>query len=428
MTKQDRQGKRARRTGQVLCTLLVLACFPAKLWLDGRSPHPAADQAVAGNNPRIDAASGPAMKRQHFNLLSPGLSVPTPAHSKVNHSPSLAALPDGGLAMAWFGGSREGARDVQIFFARYDGNRWSEARGLFSTDGLIRATGRYLTKLGNPVLHAEGSRLNMWFVSVSLGGWGGARLNHSVSLDGGQSWSIPRLLVTSPFLNVSTLVRSAALNIGGPRPEVLLPAYFELSHKYPVLIRLDAHTGEVLDRQRFGGMTGLLQPSLVRAEGEPDKLSAYFRRSLALPSPRVYQADSTDGGLHWSAARPIAVPNGDASVVAWQDSSARWLVANPDPGNRHSIAVYSLNDEAATAERFVPPVQILDRQVPPKNNSSDPAEHSEFSYPSIAETIDGRLHLVYTAEGRKTVRHRIWEASPSGLTGVSKAPTKKEAP
>ena len=148
----------------------------------------------------------------------------------------------GRLAMAWFGGSREGARDVQIYFSRFDGERWEGGRALISTDGFIASTGRYITKLGNPVLHADGSRLNLWFVAVSLGGWGGARLNHSWSDDQGQTWSVPRLVVTSPFLNVSTLVRSTAISSaafarsdGKVSRETLLPAYFELGRKYPVM-------------------------------------------------------------------------------------------------------------------------------------------------------------------------------------------------
>ena len=391
--------------------------------------------------PEVNQQAEARVSEANHDLSSPGISVPTPTNSQANHSPSLAALSGGSLAMTWFGGSREGARDVQIFFAKFDGAGWSGARAIMGTDQLMRQTGRYLTKLGNPMLYFDGERLHCWFVSVSLGGWGGARLNHMVSLDDGEHWSAPKLLVASPFLNVSTLVRSTALpalsstELSSPSPkalvvsrETLLPAYFELSHKYPVMLRVDVNS-RILDRYPFGGRTGLLQPSVIRVPSvrKPVKVSnetasasatepatilpdttliALFRRGQAVSDARVFTSRSLDNGQTWSDAEPIGIPNGDASVVAWADRTKIWLVANPDLESRRSIASYELPDSLPFLANLAPS-RILD-QVP----ASLPG-HQEFSYPSFAKTSDGRLHLVYTADGRKGIRHRIWAPQPN---------------
>jgi predicted neuraminidase len=438
---------------------LIGLAMPLKSWLEPTSIVPFGLQnngSGAKDSKRLQAGHATEMARadeqvaqSNFDLAQPGLSLPTPANSQANHSPSIAALDSGELAMTWFGGSREGARDVQIFFAKFNGAQWSEARAIMGTDQLIKQTGRYLTKLGNPMLYFDGERLHCWFVSVSLGGWGGARLNHMVSVDGGEGWSEPRLLVTSPFLNVSTLVRSTALpamsQAGLSRSasgqatvsrETLLPAYFELSHKYPVMLRVDINS-RILDRYPFGGRTGLLQPSVVRLSSankafkatnsdesgltEPtpqstsEPLIAFFRRGLAVSEARVFTSQSLDQGKTWSEAQALGIPNGDASVVAWADQSRIWLVANPDLGSRRSIASFSL-PYSLPFSADLSPAQILD-QVP----TTLPG-HQEFSYPSFARTQDGRLHLVYTADGRKAIRHRIWVPQPTGDIATGKKP------
>jgi predicted neuraminidase len=459
---------------RVLLVSMIGLSLPLKAWLERQ----AKDVQMASYPPRAQTeAEGSAKSTQSlplpnhsrskevYDLSRLGLSIPTPAQSIANHSPSLAALSSGELAMAWFGGSREGARDVRIFFSRFVGLRWTAAHPIMGTDQLIKESGRYVTKLGNPMLYFDGERLHCWFVSVSLGGWGGARLNHMVSMDKGVVWSTPKLLITSPFLNVSTLVRATALPVlddstgKSSMPgaalvsrETLLPAYFELTHKYPVMLRVDSN-GRLLDRYPFGGLTGLLQPSVIRIANPlnpidqkgpdnrlqsateqqsasdqpgrtdpqgakaqqnpnaPDPLYAYFRRSQALSEAKVFRSQSLDQGKTWSVAQATAIPNGDASVVAWADSNQIWLVANPGINNRRSIASFRqtlpqlAKDDQGEEEKGSPSL-ILDQvsEVLPG--------HQEFSYPSFAQTLDGRLHLVYTADGRKAIRHRIW--SPIG--------------
>jgi predicted neuraminidase len=330
------------------------------------------------------------------------------------------------------------------------------------TEQLIKTTGRYITKVGNPMLYVDGADLHLWFVSVSLGGWGGSRLNHMLSVDQGNTWSNPRELIASPFLNVSTLVRSTALPAlalpqsdsvateRGYAPkdpesktlmreptvvsrETLLPAYFELTHKYPLLLRLDAQ-GQIRDRYPFGRRTGLLQPSVIRsihkppAEDHPNpsalpasakksknlpqtELVAFFRRAQAIPEAKVFIARSRDEGLTWDKASPIGIPNGDASIMAWPDGSKIWLVANPNPAHRRSLASFQLPSTGALAAEILP-TQILDQVA-------EAPGHQEFSYPSFATTADGNLHLVYTADGRKTIRHRMW--TPISTTSQSPA-------
>ena len=148
------------------------------------------------------------------------------------HSASITGLPGGDLMAAWFAGSREGAADVQIRAARFDARsgQWSAERVLATRESTQRAVGKHIRKLGNPVISlAPDQRLWLFYVSVSLGGWAGSAVNAMVSDDLGKTWSAPRQLVTSPFLNISTLVRAAPVfHADG---SIGLPVYHEFLGK-----------------------------------------------------------------------------------------------------------------------------------------------------------------------------------------------------
>ena len=145
---------------------------------------------------------------------------------RLAHVPSAIALRDGRLRAVWYEGSRELAPDVTIMTATYADGRWSTARAIIDARETARALGRYVRKLGNAVVYRDSrGNLVLIFASVSIGGWSGASLNLMRSADDGETWSVPRRLITSPLFDFSTLVR------GPPVPmsdgSILIPAYDE---------------------------------------------------------------------------------------------------------------------------------------------------------------------------------------------------------
>ena len=107
---------------------------------------------------------------------------------------------------------------------------------------------------------ADGT-LWLFYVSVSLGGWAGSSITMMTSDDDGASWNTPRRLVTSPFINISTLVKGAPfLYADGTMG---LPVYHEFVSKFAEILRLDK-TGKVIDKQRLAaGGQGTLQPVVL---------------------------------------------------------------------------------------------------------------------------------------------------------------------
>jgi len=309
-----------------------------------------------------------------------------PVTSPSVHAVTLVAERDGSLSAAWFGGTREGARDVSIHFARWRDGKWSEGRVVAARESVRAATGRHVRKLGNPVLHRDrAGRLHLFYVTTAFGGWSCAMLHHQVSADGGATWSKPQRLVTSPFLNISTLVRGPAVDLadGG----FMVPAYFEFLSKNPLWLRFDA-AGRFVERRAPPSPPDLLQPAVATADGE--RGNAYLRDG-GTGQRSVWRMTTADGGRTWSWPAPLSLPNPNAGVAALAADQGVWLVANPVPRGRQRLALLKSADGAS----FATTALLEDEQGPDR----------EFSYPALALAPDGTVHLAYTYD-RKRLKHR----------------------
>jgi predicted neuraminidase len=378
---------------------------------------------AAGAAPRFDTG---------FVSSEPGQAV---------HAASIIELANGGLRAVWFSGSREGASDVAIKTAVFDPAtlKWGAESALFTREPLERGLWRYVKKIGNPVIaRAPDGSLRLWMVTVSLGGWAGSSISWSRSNDEGASWSAPRRLVTSPFLNISTLVKGAPFAFADGRTG--LPVYHEFIAKFAEVLRLDAD-GRVVDKQRIPGSQTSLQP-VVLVHG-PSDASVFMRSGTA---EALMASRSTDGGRHWLASEATAWPNPDSALagVVAQDG-ASWLALNPASRGRETLALLRLAPGADIGSARLLPLESAGRAVSPmpvadyekrlgdellasgatpadvkayvasaRRQLCGPATCSlEFSYPYMLRTRDGYLHLVYTWQ-RSRIKHL--RLDPAGLS------------
>lgn len=308
-----------------------------------------------------------------------------PKAAESAHAATLAQLPDGRLFAAWFAGTREGAGDVAIWSSIRNAQGWSRPLPIANRESTAGGTFAQVRKLGNPVLYAEGTWLHLWYVSVAVGGWAGSSINHSISTDGGATWSKPSKLQTSPFANISTLVRSPPVHLadGG----LGLPVYHEFIAKYGEWIRLSPN-GQVLDKVRMVHPARSLQPAVAVLDAQ--RALAFLRD--AGPGPgKVQLASTTDGGLHWAPGEPLAVPNPNSSVAVLRLKSGRLLLAGNPQNSREALLLWISADEGKTWQ-------------PSRTIESAPDGGAEFSYPSLLLARDGRVHLAYTWR-RQGIKH-----------------------
>ena len=387
------------------------------------SPETAEKTAAPASRPLQRSADGRFMLDAQFVSSTPGQAV---------HAASVVELSSGNLRAVWFSGSREGARDVRVQTAVMDAAtlQWSAESTLFERHQIERGLWRYVKKVGNPVIaRAPDGALWLWMVNVSLGGWAGSAITWSRSADEGVNWSQPRRLVTSPFLNISTLVKGAPFAMADG--QIALPVYHEFITKLGEVLRIDAQ-GRVVDKVRIPGSQTSLQP-VVLVTG-PESADVYMRSGNA----KALMASTTDdAGKTWSTTRATAWSNPDASVAGVVTrAGAQWLALNPTTNHRQILALLRADKKGhfegasqwivessptpATRLSFEDYERVLGRELAASGVAQNQISAYvasarrqlcgpqscwlEFSYPYLLQSRDGYLHLIYTWH-RTRIKH-----------------------
>jgi predicted neuraminidase len=303
------------------------------------------------------------------------------------HSASIA-ITNGKPVVVWYGGTEEGHRDVAIFRSSFDG-KWTTPLVIADRNSTEQALGRYIRKVGNPNLYAwPDGRLGLHYVSVSFGGWAASSINYMESLDQGVHWTSPIRLVTSPFLNISTLVRTEGLPLsdGG----VQLPVYHEFLGKFSETLTLSSDL-TVMDKVRISRGKHSLQPAITNLN---ESSAIGLLRYSGDPPGRVLSVFSQDAGAHWSTPVRTELPNPDSAVSIINPGNGYLLLALNDlEDGRHrlSLAIGSADDWKI--------VKVLEEET-----ATDFEHEYEFSYPSMTSDPDGFIHLVYTWN-QKRIKH-----------------------
>ncbi len=311
------------------------------------------------------------------------------------HVASLCEISGGRLLAAWYGGTREGTRDVNIYTATLGlgQTNWSAPRAIVTRESAQRELGRYVKKVGNALLFSDGGgRVNLLYISIAFGGWSGSALNLKTSTDSGQTWGPSQRLQLSPFFNISELVKNqpAVLNDGG----WVVPIYHELAGKFSELLWLSTEAGALsYHKTRVNGGVTAFQPALI-------PLSA--RRALVLArdnsnASQLWASQSQDTGDSWSTLTSAGLPNPFSGLDAIRLRDGRVLIAfNDTRDNRSNLRLAVSADEGASWQRANPLLEAESGQ--------------EFSYPFLLQSSDGLIHLVYTWK-RKGVRHVAFNAA-----------------
>jgi predicted neuraminidase len=432
----------ARRT-DFLGALALMVIFILAGWkIVSRSPAPdflalprqaaSAPSALLANHATGPAAAAPVLQRSPDGRFEFDARFVSSAPGQAVHAASLVELRDGRLRAVWFSGSREGAGDVAVKTSVMDGAtlRWSEETTLFDRRQLQRDLWRYVKKIGNPVIARlpDGS-LALWMVNVSVGGWAGSSISWARSTDDGVTWSQARRLVTSPFLNISTLAKGAPIFY--QNGQIGLPVYHEFVTKFAEILRLGTQ-GQMIDKTRIPGSHNSLQPVVL--VGGARQAQAYMRSGS---STAVMASSTGDAGATWAPAHATAWPNPDSALAGVVTAAGQhWLALNPQPKNREVLALLrtapgSSFDGAQpwTVESSPSPgtrlsvsdyERLLGGELRSRGASDaqaradvDSAKRQlcgaqacaqEFSYPYLLQSRDGYLHLVYTWH-RTRIKH-----------------------
>ena len=309
------------------------------------------------------------------------------------HAASLITLKDGAVRAFWFAGSREGASDVVINTAVFDpkSNVWAAPTVVMNRIDAEQGLSRYVAKLGNPVpARMADGRLQLFFVTVSIGGWAGSSVSTVISEDEGLTWSRPQRLITSPFFNLSTLVKTPALAFTDGR--LGLPAYHEWIGRFGEFLRLDGT--QVIDKRRMSSGRSAIQPAVF--VDTPQDGTAYFRQMRSSHLPKQIPVSVTqNAGQTWQMTADLPIPNPNSAIAGLRlHDGSQILVLNDIEVGRHRLVMMM---RRPSGQWHI--VQTLENE-----EALPDQERKEFSYPYLLSANGQDAHLVYTWD-RKKIRH-----------------------
>ena len=318
-----------------------------------------------------------------------------------HHASTVLPLSNGHVLAAWFGGSREGGRDVEIWMAEKDSRGFSESRCV--TCGP--------EPCWNPVLfETRDHTVNLYYkTGTPITEW---RTLLMQSGDMGKTWSEPRELVPGdrtggrgPVRSKPIYLRSGRIVAPASREEGLWRCFMDLSDDNGVTWRpsnlIEArgtgqlHAGILYWQKRardawasglpfdasqvppeFAHGRGVIQPTLWEDE---TGVHALLRSGEGL----IYRTDSGDDGETWCEAYPTTLPSNNSGIDLTRLPDGELLLAyNPVAGNfgcRTPLTLALSRDRGESWENLC-------------NLEAGPGE---FSYPAIVSR-GYRVFVTYT--------------------------------
>ena len=347
-------------------------------------------------------------------------TLPTP----MCHGSCLTALPNGSLLCVWFGGSREGAADTEIYFSvgrpRYTAvkEKKPDSGREHIHDGRVQETLEVscdwtepvcITNMPeacwNPVLLVQHEHVLLFFKTGNkIADW---KTMVMLSRTDPVYWGHPRPLVPGdatggrgPVRTKPILLPSGRICAGGSIERGEWQCFCDYSDNYGItwnrtallglnLLALNLpEAGEhgqaepvavselpPLSAQSFNGR-GVIQPVIWQEMG---RLHMYMRSTEGY----IYSSVSDDEGKHWTDPQPTELYNNNSGFDVIRVPGGRlFLACNPVRGNwgaRTPLALFMGREDGSRWEMFL----RLEKGK------------GEFSYPSLTYAFNG-LWVSYT--------------------------------
>lgn len=280
------------------------------------------------------------------------------------HASTLTQTHSGAILCAWFAGSEEGANDVAIWSSSCEQGKWNVPKKIAEVAGI---------PCWNPVLFTLPSKEVLLFYKAGRNPqqWSGLLKR---SFDEGAHWSESESLpagIIGPVKNKPLLL---------PNGTLLCGSSIESWRRWGCWVDITDDRGHTwhksspinVDTQLFG----IIQPALFFGKGGTLRLLA---RSHQIGF--ICAAESCDQGKTWSQAQPISLPNPNSAIDAVNIKGGRVvLVYNHSKEERYPLNIGVSEDGGLTWEMKV----VLEE------------EPGEYSYPSIIQALDEKIHITYT--------------------------------
>lgn len=312
------------------------------------------------------------------------------------HAVTIVEATNGDLVSSWFGGTHERHPDVCIYVAikPKGSDKWGEATKV--ADGVMKDGTRFPT--WNPVLYQiPGGDLMLFYkIGPKPSEWWGV---YRTSSDGGKTWSdkidMPSKDFLGPIKNKPVLLSNGTL---------LLPSSTEGDGWH---LRMESTPdfgktwvlGDTISRGKQ--KINAIQPSILfHKDGSIQAIGRTRNRA-------IFSTFSKDNGKTWSDLELIGLPNNNSGTDAVTLKNGKHLLVYNHvlpPGKEAKGPRTPLNLSISDDGINWKAVLVL-----------EDSKISQYSYPSIIQSSDGMVHIVYTWRREKLKYVKI---DPSKLKAI----------
>jgi alpha-L-rhamnosidase len=312
-----------------------------------------------------------------------------------SHAGTIAETPHG-LIAAWFGGTKEGYKDVCIWTSHRVYNKWTEP--VKAADGIISDSIHFACY--NPVLYqVPGGELLLFYkTGPNVAGWTGWMMR---SKDNGKTWSQREALpegFLGPIKNKPVLINSV----------LICPSSTE-ENGWRTHFEYTADFGKTWTKSpdiNDGIKVSAIQPSILKYKDGRLQILCRSRNRT------INESWSSDGGKTWSPVQASALPNNNSGTDAVTLKDGRQLLVynhvKPDTSLAEGRGVRSpLNIAVSTDGKRWAAALVLE-DLP----------EGEYSYPSVIQSKNGMVHIVYTWR-RERIKYVMIDPSKLVLTPIA---------
>ncbi|MCM8711691.1 exo-alpha-sialidase [Clostridium sp. SYSU_GA19001] len=355
-----------------------------------------------------------------------------PSFCIQNHASNIMPLPNGDLLCVWFSGTQEGIADISIYMSRLNKGESEWTTPVKLSEDPTRSE-------QNPILFlAPNGDLWLIYTAQKSGNQDTAIVRYRVSSDNGYTWGPIETLFDKP----GTFVRQPVVVLDNS--EWLIPIFYCRTPKgikwtgdYDVsAVKISSDNGKTWTEYEVPNSLGCVHMNVEKLND--GTLLALFRSRWA---DNIYMSVSKDNGRTWTEPVPTELPNNNSSIqFTVLDNGHLALVYNHINAEKATERRASLYDEIEDEEdatvsevseeenSFVPeeeanrktafwgtpraPLTIAISEDGGKtwpykrnievgdgycmSNNSKEKINREFSYPSVKQTQDGKIHVTFT--------------------------------